>query len=121
MRSNSVNALISIAVVPMSRIEETRGIPRQQWCPKSSGFVCLAARCTLSRLPSLIPDVLHTGGIMKIASRAVLLAFFALGLAQFSAAQMGMGMSRPPDIAGVFSPEVGAGGAYEMVKKDGQK
>jgi len=58
---------------------------------------------------------------MKIAVRSLLLVFIAFTLTQFSAAQMGMGMAHPPDIAGVFSPEVGAGSAYEMVKKDGQK
>jgi hypothetical protein len=70
-----------------------------------------------SKLHTEVPK--FSGGIMKIAARSVLVLFVAFVFTQFSAAQMGM--AHAPDIAGVFSPEVGAGSAYEMVKKDGQK
>ncbi|HEV2172479.1 MAG TPA: hypothetical protein VGR71_02880 [Nitrospira sp.] len=53
---------------------------------------------------------------MKVAIRLSLLVLIAF--AQFSAAQMGMGMGRAPSMAGVFSPEVGSGGAYEVLRKD---
>jgi hypothetical protein len=56
---------------------------------------------------------------MKIAVRSLIILFIAFTFAQLAAAQMGM--AHPPDIAGVFTPEVGAGSAYEMVRKDGQK
>jgi hypothetical protein len=54
---------------------------------------------------------------MKLAIRLALTASLALGLTYSAAAQMGMGMSRPPSIAGVFNPEVGSGAAYEVVHK----
>lgn len=55
---------------------------------------------------------------MKNVYRLFLVAVIAIMLGQLSVAQMGMGM-RPPDIAGVFNPTVGAGAGYEIVKKDG--
>lgn len=55
---------------------------------------------------------------MKTLIRSLLAVFIATGLAQFSTAQMGMHMG-PPSIAGVFTPTVGAGASYEMVKKEG--
>lgn len=54
---------------------------------------------------------------MKVAIRLSLLLLVAFAMAQFSTAQMGMGMGRAPSIAGVFSPEVGSGGAYEVLHK----
>lgn len=58
---------------------------------------------------------------MKTAARSVLVAFIVTALGQFSAAQMmGMGM-RPPSLAGVFTPVVGSGASYEIVKQNGQK
>lgn len=56
---------------------------------------------------------------MKLELRFALIASLALGLTYSAVAQMGMGMSRPPSIAGVFNPEVGSGAAYEMDRKDG--
>lgn len=56
---------------------------------------------------------------MKLATRLGVSILVAFATSQFSAAQMGMGMSRPPSIAGVFNPEVGSGAAYEMDRKDG--
>jgi hypothetical protein len=53
---------------------------------------------------------------MKFALRSLLIALLALASSQISAAQMGM--TRPPDFAGVFAPVVGSGAAYEMDKKD---
>ena len=55
---------------------------------------------------------------MKLAVRFALIATVALSFIYSAAAQMGMGMSRPPSIAGVFNPEVGSGAAYEMDRKD---
>lgn len=55
---------------------------------------------------------------MKLAIRLSLLLLIACATAQFSTAQMGMGMGRAPSMAGVFSPEVGSGGAYEVLRKD---
>ncbi len=57
---------------------------------------------------------------MKLALRPLLIAVLALWASPISPAQMGMGM-RPPDFAGVFSPVVGSGAAYEMDKKDDRK
>lgn len=54
---------------------------------------------------------------MKLALRIALIASVVLGLTYSAAAQMGMGMSRPPSIAGVFKPEVGSGAAYEVLHK----
>lgn len=54
---------------------------------------------------------------MKVAIRLSLLLLVAFVTAQFSTAQMGMGMGRAPSIAGVFSPEVGSGAAYEVLRK----
>jgi hypothetical protein len=56
---------------------------------------------------------------MKTARCSLLLLFIALTFAQLAAAQMGMG--GPPTLAGVFSPTVGSGASYEMVKKNGEK
>lgn len=58
---------------------------------------------------------------MKLAIRMVSAGFLTFILSNLCLGQMGMGMAHPPDIAGVFNPEVGSGSAYEMVKKDGQK
>jgi hypothetical protein len=58
---------------------------------------------------------------MKFAVRSLLAILVTIGLSHVSNAQMGMGMGRPPSLAGVFTPEVGSGGAYEMDRKDGQK
>jgi hypothetical protein len=52
-------------------------------------------------------------------NRIAVLAIVAVGLTYYAAAQMGMGMARPPSIAGVFNPEVGSGAAYLMDRKDG--
>jgi hypothetical protein len=54
---------------------------------------------------------------MKIAIRSLFSMFIAFTFAQVAAAQMGMG--GPPSFAGVFSPTVGSGSSYEMVKKEG--
>ena len=54
---------------------------------------------------------------MKTATRSLLSLFIAFTFAQVATAQMGMG--GPPTLAGVFSPTVGSGASYEMVKKDG--
>lgn len=56
---------------------------------------------------------------MKPAIRLTVLLVVALATAQLSTAQMGMGMGmgRAPSIAGVFSPEVGSGAAYEVLRK----
>ena len=54
---------------------------------------------------------------MKLAIRLVLIGSLALSLSYSATAQMGMGMSRPPSIAGVFNPEVGSGAAYEVLHK----
>jgi len=54
---------------------------------------------------------------MKIAIRSLFIMFAAFTVAQVAPAQMGMG--GPPSLAGVFSPTVGSGASYEMVKKDG--
>src|SRR6478736_2526277 len=54
---------------------------------------------------------------MKIAIRSLFIMFVAFTVAQVAPAQMGMG--GPPSLAGVFSPTVGSGASYEMVKKDG--
>ncbi len=56
---------------------------------------------------------------MKLAIRLALAFVAACGISQVANAQMGMGMARPPSVAGVFNPEVGSGAAYEMVRKDG--
>lgn len=56
---------------------------------------------------------------MKIAIRILVIGLVAFGVTYSAAAQMGMGMSRPPSIAGVFNPEVGSGAAYEMDRKEG--
>ena len=56
---------------------------------------------------------------MKLAIRLALALLAACGISQLAPAQMGMGMARPPSVAGVFNPEVGSGAAYEMVRKDG--
>lgn len=56
---------------------------------------------------------------MKIALRALLTVWMAIGFAPWSAGQMGMG--RPPSIAGVFNPLVGSGASYEMTRKNGEK
>lgn len=59
---------------------------------------------------------------MKLALRFAVVSLLALGLSQLSAAQMGMGMAHAPDVAGVFTPTIGSGAAYEIVNKDdGQK
>lgn len=58
---------------------------------------------------------------MKLAIRLAVSILVTFATSQFSAAQMGMGMSRPPSIAGVFNPEVGSGAAYEMDRKDGSR
>jgi hypothetical protein len=55
---------------------------------------------------------------VKVAIPLLLIVCLATTSAQLSTAQ-GMGM-RPPDIAGVFNPTVGAGATYEAVK-DGEK
>lgn len=54
---------------------------------------------------------------MKLAIRLALTASLALGLTYSATAQMGMGMGRAPSIAGVFSPELGSGAAYEVLHK----
>src|SRR5215831_310414 len=56
---------------------------------------------------------------MKTSIRPLLIAFIALMFAQLAAAQMGM--ARTPSIAGVFTPQVGSGAAYEMTRKDADK
>ncbi len=56
---------------------------------------------------------------MKLATRLPLLVFIAIGFARLGAAQMGM--TRPPDIAGVFNPTLGSGASYEMTKTNGEK
>ncbi len=56
---------------------------------------------------------------MKMAIRSMLLAVAVVGISQISAAQMGM--ARTPSVAGVFSPQVGAGAAYEREGKGEQK
>lgn len=54
---------------------------------------------------------------MKRAIRLLVAALALIGMSQFAAAQMGMGMGRAPSIAGVFNPEVGSGAAYEILHK----
>jgi hypothetical protein len=56
---------------------------------------------------------------MKLAARLLSVMIITIGFIQLGAAQMGMG--RPPDIAGVFNPEVGSGASYEMTKTNGEK
>lgn len=56
---------------------------------------------------------------MKLATRLPLLVVITIGIVHLGAAQMGMG--RPPDVAGVFNPTVGAGASYEMTKTNGEK
>jgi hypothetical protein len=56
---------------------------------------------------------------MKLAARLLSAMIITIGFVQLSAAQMGMG--RPPDIAGVFNPEVGSGASYEITKTNGEK
>jgi hypothetical protein len=57
---------------------------------------------------------------MKIATRLFVRFLITIALANFSAAQFGMGM-RPPSIAGVFNPVVGSGATYDVVTKNGTK
>lgn len=54
---------------------------------------------------------------MKTATRSLFILLLAFTFAQMATAQMGMG--GPPSLAGVFSPTVGSGASYEVVKKDG--
>jgi hypothetical protein len=63
----------------------------------------------------------YTAGIMKLALRSLLMTVIALLLSNFSAAQMGIPTGHPPSLGGVFSPVVGSGAAYEIVRKDGHK
>jgi hypothetical protein len=56
---------------------------------------------------------------MKLAARLLSVMIITIGFIQPGAAQMGMG--RPPDIAGVFNPEVGSGASYEITKTNGEK
>lgn len=59
---------------------------------------------------------------MKTALHCMFVILLATGLAQLSPAQMHMGMgAHPPEIAGVFNPNVGSGSSYEIVKKGGEK
>ena len=55
---------------------------------------------------------------MEFAFRPLLITILALASSQFSAAQMG---TQLPDVAGVFTPVVGSGAAYEMARKDDPK
>ncbi len=54
---------------------------------------------------------------MKFAFQSLLVTVLALGLSQLAAAQMGMSA---PDFAGVFTPVVGSGAAYEMTREAGE-
>jgi hypothetical protein len=59
---------------------------------------------------------------MKIVIRTLVIVVVAIGQLSVSPAQMGMGRGmQPPDIAGVFNPNVGSGAAYEMAKKEGNE
>lgn len=56
---------------------------------------------------------------METATRLLLTGLIMIASANFSTAQMGMGM-RPPSLAGVFNPVVGSGASYNIVSKNGR-
>ena len=56
---------------------------------------------------------------MKTATQLLLTGLIMIAFANFSTAQMGMGM-RPPSVAGVFNPTVGSGASYNIVSKNGR-